>query len=55
MDYRYSFMVPHSHPRGLFWYHSHAHGVSEAQTFEGMRGVIVIEGLLDPLGVEYSH
>jgi suppressor of ftsI len=32
-------------PPGLFWYHSHAHGESNWQVFNGMSGAIVVTGI----------
>jgi FtsP/CotA-like multicopper oxidase with cupredoxin domain len=45
----YSLAIPENHPPGTFWYHSHAHGLSEEQVFGGLSGVIVIEGVADLL------
>jgi len=45
----YSLAISDDHPPGTFWYHSHAHGISEEQVFGGLSGVIVIEGLADLL------
>ena len=39
----YSVEIPHDHPPGLFWYHTHPHGESERQVLDGMSGAIVIE------------
>lgn len=47
-SYTYDFVVPKDHPRGLYWIHSHAMGLTEAQIFNGMSTVLVIEGALDP-------
>ena len=44
----YNFTIPLDHPQGLFWYHSHAHGLSEYQIFNGMSGALIVDGLLDP-------
>lgn len=43
----YEIRVPANHPPGLFWYHPHPHGLSDAQTRNGMSGALVVEGLLD--------
>jgi len=40
----YSVQIPHDHPPGLFWYHTHPHGESHRQVLDGMSGAIVIEG-----------
>jgi suppressor of ftsI len=41
----YSVEIPHDHPPGLFWYHTHPHGESQRQVLDGMSGAIVIEGM----------
>lgn len=42
-DYRWT--VPADHNMGLFWYHPHPHGISEAQVLNGMSSMLVIDGL----------
>jgi suppressor of ftsI len=45
-SYKYKFTIPVSieqHP-GLFWYHPHAHGLTNEQIIGGMSGGIVVEG-----------
>src|SRR5882757_7885700 len=39
----YEVRIPENQPPGLYWYHTHFHGESEAQTLLGLSGVIVIE------------
>jgi FtsP/CotA-like multicopper oxidase with cupredoxin domain len=39
----YEITVPDDHPAGLYWYHTHFHGESEAQTLLGLSGAIVVE------------
>ncbi|WP_437310969.1 multicopper oxidase family protein [Sorangium sp. So ce388] len=34
--------VPESHDQGVFWYHSHAHMMSESQVFQGLSGMVLI-------------
>ena len=41
----YQLTIPTTHPPGLYWYHSHAHGEAERQNLAGMSGAIVIEGI----------
>jgi suppressor of ftsI len=41
----YSVEIPHDHPPGLFWYHTHPHGESHRQVLDGMSGALVIEGM----------
>jgi suppressor of ftsI len=43
--FAYSLPIPANHPAGTFWYHSHAHGISEEQVFGGLSGVIIVQGL----------
>jgi FtsP/CotA-like multicopper oxidase with cupredoxin domain len=39
--------IPANHPPGLFWYHPHAHHLSNEQVRNGMSGALIVEGLLD--------
>jgi FtsP/CotA-like multicopper oxidase with cupredoxin domain len=39
----YEIAVPDDQPAGLYWYHTHVHGESEAQTLLGLSGAIVVE------------
>ena len=41
----YSVHVPPQQPPGLYWYHTHSHGESYVQDFDGMSGAIVVEGI----------
>jgi FtsP/CotA-like multicopper oxidase with cupredoxin domain len=43
----YEIAVPDDQPLGLYWYHTHFHGESEAQTLLGLSGVIVVENADD--------
>jgi FtsP/CotA-like multicopper oxidase with cupredoxin domain len=43
----YEIRVPVDHAPGMFWYHPHPHGLSDAQTRNGMSGALIVEGLLD--------
>lgn len=38
----YQLKIPANHEQGLFWYHSHAHGISESQVAAGLSGLIRI-------------
>jgi suppressor of ftsI len=40
----YRVRIPATQPPGLFWYHSHAHGESNWQVYNGMSGAIVVTG-----------
>jgi len=44
----YEIKIPENHPPGLFWYHSHLHGVSQYQVMAGLSGALIVEGMLDP-------
>jgi FtsP/CotA-like multicopper oxidase with cupredoxin domain len=39
----YEVKIPENQPPGLYWYHTHFHGESEAQTLLGLSGALVIE------------
>lgn len=43
----YEIVLPDDHPAGLYWYHTHFHGESEAQTLLGLSGAIVVENADD--------
>ena len=45
---RFSARVTFPDP-GLYWYHPHGNGVSDAQVFGGMAGALIVEGDLDAL------
>lgn len=44
--YDYRWTVPVAHATGLFWYHPHPHGISEAQVLSGMSGMLVIDDFI---------
>jgi suppressor of ftsI len=46
-SFDYKLYFPPNHDRGLFWYHPHAHGLSEKQVQDGMSGLLVVEGFLE--------
>lgn len=46
-DLHYRVQVPATQRPGLFWYHTHEHGLAEEQVFRGMAGAIVIDGVED--------
>lgn len=48
-SFDYQVIIPRDHPTGMFWYHSHAHNLSEFQVMSGMSGAIIVEGLLDSI------
>jgi FtsP/CotA-like multicopper oxidase with cupredoxin domain len=43
--FHYNVKFPRSEPRGIYWYHGHVHGVSEASVQGGAAGVIVVDGI----------
>ncbi len=43
--FQYRVRIPSFQPPGLYWYHPHPHGYSEAQVLGGASGAIVIEGI----------
>jgi FtsP/CotA-like multicopper oxidase with cupredoxin domain len=43
--FRYSVKFPASEPPGLYWYHPHVHGLSEAAVQGGASGAIIIDGI----------
>jgi suppressor of ftsI len=47
-DFDYTIDIPDTHPQGLFYYHPHLYGLTEAQIMGGMSGLLVVDGLLDP-------
>jgi len=44
----YEVDIPRNQNPGLYWYHPHAHGLSESQVGGGMSGGLIVEGILDP-------
>jgi FtsP/CotA-like multicopper oxidase with cupredoxin domain len=45
--YNYTVQMPPDHAQGMFWYHPHPHGISEAQVLSGLSGGMIVEGLLE--------
>lgn len=43
--FKYSVKFPTSEPPGLYWYHPHIHGLSEAAVQGGASGAIIIDGI----------
>ncbi|HEY2535135.1 MAG TPA: multicopper oxidase domain-containing protein [Xanthobacteraceae bacterium] len=43
--FSYSIHFPNNEPPGLYWYHPHVHGLSEAAVQGGGDGVLVIDGV----------
>ncbi|MDO8732419.1 MAG: multicopper oxidase domain-containing protein [Actinomycetota bacterium] len=38
----YTYAIPADHPQGLYWYHSHRHMLTTAQTYRGLIGMLEI-------------
>ena len=52
-SFDYEYVLPETHPDGVYWYHPHPHGITEQQNTSGMVGTILIEGGLDKVpGIE---
>ncbi|RJF96739.1 multicopper oxidase family protein [Noviherbaspirillum cavernae] len=45
----YRIAIPPTHNSGLYWYHTHQHGIAQRQVMGGLSGGLVIDGVLDPL------
>jgi FtsP/CotA-like multicopper oxidase with cupredoxin domain len=43
--FEYRVRIPRDQPPGLYWYHPHAHGFSEAQVLGGASGALIVEGI----------
>ena len=43
--FHYSVTFPADEPPGLYWYHPHVHGMSEAAVQGGASGAIIVEGI----------
>lgn len=46
---QYVLQIPADHEPGLYWYHSHLHGLSEGEVFGGLSGMLVVTGLSELL------
>ena len=44
-SFTYTLNFPFNEPPGLYWYHPHVHGISEAALQGGASGAIVVEGV----------
>ena len=42
MSNTYTYDIPRNMPQGLYWYHSHLHGLTSAQVYTGLVGLLVI-------------
>jgi FtsP/CotA-like multicopper oxidase with cupredoxin domain len=43
--FEYRFRIPLDEPPGLYWYHPHVHGFSEANVLGGASGALIVEGI----------
>ena len=43
--FEYRFQIPPDTPPGLYWYHPHVHGFSNAQVLGGASGALIVEGI----------
>jgi FtsP/CotA-like multicopper oxidase with cupredoxin domain len=46
-SFTYNVHFPWDEPAGLYWYHPHIHGISEAAVQGGATGLIVVHGIAD--------
>ena len=44
-SYTYALQIPQSQSAGMYWYHPHIHGISEATVQGGASGAIIVEGI----------
>lgn len=44
-SFDYRIQVPRTQPPGLYWYHTHIHGIAEDQVGRGLSGAMIVEGL----------
>jgi FtsP/CotA-like multicopper oxidase with cupredoxin domain len=42
MSNTYTYDIPRNMPQGLYWYHSHLHGLTSAQVYSGLVGLLAI-------------
>jgi FtsP/CotA-like multicopper oxidase with cupredoxin domain len=43
--FTYSIPFPTNEPPGLYWYHPHVHGISEAAVMGGASGALIVDGI----------
>jgi FtsP/CotA-like multicopper oxidase with cupredoxin domain len=44
-SFQYSLHIPEDETPGLYWYHSHVHGIAEAAVQGGASGAIIVDGI----------
>jgi FtsP/CotA-like multicopper oxidase with cupredoxin domain len=42
-SFDYEYVLPVTHPPGVYWYHPHHHGMAADQVFAGLYGAIIVE------------
>jgi FtsP/CotA-like multicopper oxidase with cupredoxin domain len=42
MSNTYTYDIPRNMPQGMYWYHSHLHGLTSAQVYSGLVGLLAI-------------
>ena len=42
MSNTYTYDIPTNMPQGLYWYHSHLHGLTSPQTYAGLAGLLAV-------------
>ena len=43
--FHYQMTIPANEPPGLYWYHPHPHGMTQAQIMGGASGALIVEGI----------
>jgi len=43
--FAYETQIPRNEPPGLYWYHPHPHGMTQAQIMGGASGALIVEGI----------
>jgi len=44
-SFDYHLTVPRDQPPGLYWYHTHIHGLAEAEVNAGLSGAMIVDGV----------
>jgi FtsP/CotA-like multicopper oxidase with cupredoxin domain len=42
MSNTYTYDIPKNMPQGLYWYHTHLHGLTAAQVYDGLAGLLAV-------------
>ena len=51
-SFGYRLRIPETQPEGLFWYHTHIHGLASRQVMSGLSGLLVVEPAVQPTATE---